>query len=147
MVPGGHFPYLVFEYCYFLRVYAYIFRMDYKAQECYSTPGTVSPQFSPPVCYQSFIGCGLITTTDSSATLHHLFLPLFLNLFGLTLLREMIQGCTSLNSNPSVLTYKAIQLLGFPFNRKVTRLVSQPRFAFAMFRIPPAASFRPHRYQ
>ncbi|KNZ68164.1 hypothetical protein Tfer_3304 [Thermincola ferriacetica] len=51
-----------------------------------------------------------------------------------------------LKLNPSVLTPQVIQLLGFPTQCKVTHLTSQPRFACAMFQIPPSASFRPHRW-
>lgn len=92
----------------------------------------------------------LITTTDSSATPHHFVPPLCLHLFELTLhlgwCRASPVKYTCLNSNTSVLTPQVIQLLGFPTFCKVTHLESQPRFACAMFQIPPSASFRTHRW-
>ena len=107
-----------------------------------------SPKFSPPTCYQGS-GLGFITTTGSSATpsasigLVSPLAPL------LPVPSHRTQGAspgksTCLVLNPSVLTYKVIQLLGFPTVCKVTHFVSQPRFASAMFQDTPSASSRPH---
>lgn len=113
----------------------------------------------------AFTGRGFTATTDSSATLHRLAPHSRFQLIGITCTKGCEAGkpitphigtgqyraspdkSACLNLKPSVITCRAIHLLGFPLFSRVTRPKGQHRFAYAMFQAPPTASFRPRRYQ
>lgn len=111
---------------------------------------TVSPRFSPPVCYQLSLAGGssllwihLNPAPHRLTSCFHLFgLPIVIGGYWVSLVKS---AC--LNLNPSVITRRVIQLLGFPTSSKVTHPECQLRFACATFQTPPSASFRPHRCQ
>src|SRR5690554_6095458 len=95
---------------------------------------TVSPRFSPPVCYQLSLAGGssllwihLNPAPHRLTSCFHLFgLPIVIGGYWASLVKS---AC--LNLNPSVITRRVIQLSGFPTPSKVTHPECQLRFACA----------------
>ena len=109
-----------------------------------------SSLFSPPVCYQTFIGRELFTTTGSSATFTCSPVPCRQTcprLASFCRVKASLVKQTILSGNTSVITYNLVQILGVPTFCKVAQIVCQNRFTRVMFPRLASPSFRPCRCQ